>query len=308
MIHRVLTLVFVAVLLLGSGVGVAAQEATPPAVSVSPDIYTVDGALLGTIQITAVEDGYLLYDPTTPPQYGTRYVAVTMDIQNRGERPWTINPAHFVLVDEDGFAMAASNLRFTEEARMALLTSQDIAPGATLTASLVYQIALGSDVSRLVYSPANDRLLTVARFGDSAPEPGADVAIESSDGSVIARVTIESVQSPFTDYDLASPPERGSLFVLITIMIVNDGPRPMRLDPQAFALIDGEGFVEGPITIRRGDAPPADLERIDPFVSGSTEAGAIGYMVFSGVPLDTLVYSPSRDRIVELADLSAFGG
>jgi hypothetical protein len=129
----------------------------------------------------------------------------------------------------------------------------------------------------------------------------------ASDGSVIADVTVSEVVSPFTGYEQDAPPERGSNYVLITISVSNPGPRPMRLDPQAFLVVDVDGFAEGPLTVRRGDAPPPELAFTDPLTAGSSASGGIGYMVLSGVPLDRLIYSPSRDRLVEIADLGQGG-
>jgi hypothetical protein len=232
-----------------------------------------------------------------------RYVAVTMDIHSTGDRPWTFNTGHLVMIDSNGFAVAGSNPRFSEESRIALLANQDIAPGATLTGSMVFQVALGAALDRLVYSPANDRLVTVVRFGAAPPVVGEPVSLLASDGSVIAEVTVSEVVSPFTGYDESAPPERGSNYVLVTLSVSNPGPRSMRLDPQAFLVVDVDGFAERPLTIRRGDAPPPELAFTDPFTADSSTSGGIGYMVLSGVPLDRLIYSPSRDRIVEIADL-----
>jgi hypothetical protein len=232
-----------------------------------------------------------------------RYVAVTMDIHSTGERPWTFNVGHLLMVDDHGHVVTGSNPRFSEEARIALLANQDIAPGATLTGSIVFQVALGDELHQLVYSPANDRLVTVLRFGTAPPPVGEPVRVLASDGSMIAEIAVTDIVNPFTGFEQSSPPERGNNYVLITVSVTNPGPRPMRLDPQAFLVVDVDGFVERPQTIRRDDAPPPDLVYTDPFTAGSSASGGIGYMVLSGVPLDRIVYAPSSDRLVEIADL-----
>ncbi|CAN5738450.1 hypothetical protein BH20CHL4_BH20CHL4_15010 [soil metagenome] len=305
MSRRLLATVMLIAMSAGSWSVVTAQEtATPqPGFEQSSEIVNVDGSVLGDIQVTDIDDAFALYDSSTPPNYGMRYVAVTMDIHSTGERPWTFNSTHLVMVDDDGYAVTGSNPRFSEESRIALLANQDIAPGATLTGSIVFQVALGAKLNWLVYSPANDRLVTVSRFGPAPPAIGAPVSVLASDGSVIADITVSVLVNPFTGYEQDSPPERGADFVLITVSVTNPGPRLMRLDPQAFLVIDTDGFAERPVTIRRGDAPPPELTYTDSFTAGSSTSGGLGYLVLSGVGLDRLVYSPSNDRLVEIADL-----
>lgn len=167
----------------------------------------------------------------------------------------------------------------------------------------MFQVALDSGLNRLVYSPANERLVEIVRFGDGAPEVGTTVGVESSDESVFAEVMVSEMQNPFTSYNQDSPPERGSNFVLITVTVTNPGPRPMRLDPAGFLVVDVDGFVSRPVTIRRGDTPPSDLVHTDPFTVGSSITGGLGYLVLTGVTLETLVFSPSSDRLIEIANL-----
>ncbi len=294
--------------LLGSSLAAAAQDsATPAAFDPSPDIVNVDGSVLGTMQITVIEDGYALYDPATPPAYGMRFVAITLDIRNSGERPWSFNTAHLLLVDQLGFVISGTSLRFTEESRIALLTGQDIAPGATLTGSMVYQVALGVSPARLVYSPANDRMVTVAELIDTELPADGAVVVSASDTSPMAEISVTMVEFPFTDYDPNAPPERGSTYLLLTVSVTNPGPRPLRVDPQAFLVVDSDGFVERPVTIRRGEGSPADLVNLDPLPPGSTVEGAIGYLVLGGVGLDRLTYAPARDRMVDVAILAVAG-
>lgn len=304
-ISATLALIFV---LVGSSLTVVAQDsATPAAFDPSPDIMNVDGSVLGTMQIVSVEDGYAQFDPATPPGYGMRFVAVTLDIRNSGERPWSFNPAHLLLVDQLGFVISGTSLRFIEESRIALLTGQDIAPGATLTGSLVYQVALGVSPARLVYSPTNDRMVTIADLIGTEQVLDAPVVIYASDTSPMAEISVTMVEFPFTDYDPNAPPERGSTYLLLSVSVTNPGPRPLRVDPQAFLVVDSDGFVERPVTIRRGEGSPADLVNLDPLPPGSTVEGAIGYLVLGGVGLDRLTYAPSRDRMVDVAILTIAG-
>jgi hypothetical protein len=109
---------------------------------------------------------------------------------------------------------------------------------------------------------------------------------------------------PFTGFDEKAPPQRGNDFALVTVTVRNSGLRPMRLDPKAFALIDEDGFVVRPSTIRRSDPTPPDLTFTNPFKAGDEVTGAIGFLVLRGVMLDSVIYTPAKDRFIELADLS----
>ncbi|MGD9712325.1 MAG: DUF4352 domain-containing protein [Thermomicrobiales bacterium] len=305
MFRRLFVVMTLVVIGFGSAIQATAQDAgTPPAgFAESGPILGVDGSVLGSIQVTAIEDPFLNYDPTSPPAYGMRFVAVTFDIDATGDRPWSFNPGHLVAVDNNGFLISGASPRLSADAVVALLANQDVAPAATLTGTMVFPVAKDASLDRIAYAPASDRHVVIARLGDVPPAPGEPVTVVASDGSVIAEITVSDVQNPFTAFDQSSPPQRGSNYVLVTVSVTNPGPRPMRLDPNAFLVVDVEGFVYRPVGIRREETPPADLAYTDPFAAGGSVTGGLGYQVLSGIGLETLVFVPASDRLVELATI-----
>lgn len=281
---------------------VSAQDASPEAGSMEAVIvYNQDGTVLGAISVVEVIDPFELYDPGYPPERSHRQVAVTFDVENTGQRPWSFNPAHLYLVDEQGYSVQGMNARLTEDATIAIMASQDVALGATLTGSVVYQIPNGVAIDRLVYSPASDRLITVARMSSSGPEVGTSIEVVGNDGTAMVVVSVDSYENPFAGYEENSPPERGSNYVLITVSAMNPGPRPMQINPNTFWLVDADGFVFKPVAIRRGEAPPPDLQSISPFTPGESTQGGVGYLVLSGVPIESVMYVPSSGRLIEVA-------
>jgi hypothetical protein len=89
------------------------------------------------------------------------------------------------------------------------------------------------------------------------------------------------------------------------VNIANPGPRPLRVDPQAIALVDSDGFVERPVTIRRAETGPSNLMMTPDVPPGSFVEGAVGYLLLDSVGIDRLVYTPSRDRLIDIRIISA---
>jgi hypothetical protein len=305
---RATSLILALSLILGtisSAPRISAQDpATPAAFPADPvTVLAVDGSVAGEMTISEIIDPFEDYNPNSPPQRGFRYIVIMMSISNTGARPLNFNPNHVQLLDSQGYLAGPSSVQLLPESTIVALTAQDIAPGATLTGSIIVQTLLDVGIAEVLYAPASDRAVALARFATDRPELGTAIEVVGNDASIISGIVVRDLVDPFTDFDQGSPPQRGSHYVLITVTLVNPGIRPLRLDPNAFALRDTDGFLVRPTSIRRGDAPPADLQYTDPFAPGDQATGAIGFLVLSGVTLESVVYTPARDRFIEVANL-----
>ncbi|CAN5484014.1 hypothetical protein BH23CHL4_BH23CHL4_22710 [soil metagenome] len=267
-----------------------------------------DGAELGQITGTDVIDPFETYNPAYPPERGYRMVLVTITLDGTGAQPFSFNPSSLGLVDDGGFIATGIFTEVPAEAGVTILEAQDIAPGATVSGSLAFQVFTGANVNAVMYWPESDRAIPLARPGTALPAVGDAVPVLANDGSDSAHFTINEIQDPFEGYDPSSSPQRGNHLVLITVTFENTGVRPTRVDPNAFALLDSDGFLTSPSFVSRGEDPLLDLVYTDPFAPGETVTGAIAFEVLSGTTLTSVVYTPSSDQFVEVGADGTAGG
>ncbi|MBA3413983.1 MAG: DUF4352 domain-containing protein [Chloroflexia bacterium] len=136
------------------------------------------------------------------------------------------------------------------------------------------------------------------RLGDAVPYFGPE-------GDEVATVAVEEIVDPFRTYNSNSPPERGNHFVLVRIAVENTGGRVLQIDPAALALQDTLGFLSFPQYVNRGP----EATEIEPdlaygeIAAGQTVRGVVLFQVINGADMARVVYLPSRDRLVVLADL-----
>jgi hypothetical protein len=139
------------------------------------------------------------------------------------------------------------------------------------------------------------------------PAVGVAVPFVGQDGAEQARLTVEEVVDPFDGYDDSYTPDRGSRYLLVRFTIENAGSRPLAIDPSAFAVQDADGFLAFPASI----ALQEDLVEQTPLLEygelegGASLTGSAAFQVFNGVDPVRVVYQPSRERLVVLADLRA---
>ncbi len=138
------------------------------------------------------------------------------------------------------------------------------------------------------------------------PVLGATVTIIGQDGGEIGQITTQDLVDPFQNYDPNAPPQRGSHFVVLTVTISNTGSRPMEVDPNAFALIDTDGFVyDGGSLYLPSDSSIQLLEYQNDLAPGTEISGSVGFQALNGATLTAVVYIPQSGRLITLAGLGA---
>lgn len=147
-----------------------------------------------------------------------------------------------------------------------------------------------------VPAPAQDR---------ADPVPGDAVSFVGPEGDEQARLTVVEVVDPFDGYDDFSTPDRGTHYVLVRFDIENASARPLQLDPSAFAVQDADGFLSfaESVSLLPEVEEQSPLLGYDEIAGGSVLSGALVFQVFNGVDPIRVVYQPSRDRLLILADL-----
>ncbi|MGD9710520.1 MAG: DUF4352 domain-containing protein [Thermomicrobiales bacterium] len=245
--------------------GADARYQIAPDLGSSVSVVGQDGAEVAKITVIEVVDPFDTYDPGYPPERGYRMVLMTLSVEATGTQPFSFNPSYIYLVDDSGYLTDAVNTVVPEDLGITLLTFQDVVPGAPLTGSLTLQAFTTANLNSIVYWPQSDRLIPLAHLGGASPTVGTTLPVTVNDGSESAQITVREIQDPFEGYDASSPPERGNHFVLLTVSIENTGVRSMRVDPNAFQLLDSDGFLTRPSFVSRGDDPLLDLPYTEPF-------------------------------------------
>lgn len=141
------------------------------------------------------------------------------------------------------------------------------------------------------------------------PTVGTAVPFVGPEGDEQARLTVAEVVDPFDGYDDFSAPDRGTRYVMVRFDIENAGARPLQLDPSAFAVQDADGFLAFPesISLLPEVAERTPLLGYDEIAAGGAVSGSLVFQVFNGVDPIRIVYQPSRDRLLILADLREAG-
>jgi hypothetical protein len=137
----------------------------------------------------------------------------------------------------------------------------------------------------------------------SAALSGQPVKVIGPEGGEVAQIALTQLADPFEDYVANSPPEHGFRFVLAQVSVQNTGARPFQVDPNAFALLDADGYLNGHVGISRGEdvtVPDLEYQEIAP---GDTISGAVAFQVLAGATLDALLFLPSSDQAVTVAAL-----
>lgn len=155
---RWLALFLALVVSAGTPAALAAQG-TPPAtdggaaVSQPVTIYNGQGVEAAQIAVTEVTDPFEDWAEFLAPQVGERYVVVTVQITNTGERPFQFEPFDFYLRDSVG-RLYTGGIPFRSPQSVAQipdLAGASMLPGETITGALTYTIPADAVVAQVIY-------------------------------------------------------------------------------------------------------------------------------------------------------------
>ena len=129
---------------------------------------------IATLTVDDVVNPLEDYDTSYAPERGFEYAGVVVTVQNTGTDPLQVDPFSFYLVDAQGFIFYSTFAIRTEEAEAELptLESAELVAGDTVTGMIVFQVLAGTEIGFIYYSPAFDRQLRLAEYGEGrAPAP-----------------------------------------------------------------------------------------------------------------------------------------
>lgn len=141
------------------------------------------------------------------------------------------------------------------------------------------------------------------------PVVGAAVSFIGPEGDVLARLAVAEIVDPFDGYGDFSAPDRGTHYVMVRFEIENTSARPLQVDPSAFAIQDAEGFLAFPESVSLLPEVEEQTPQLgyDEIAAGGALSGSLVFQVFNGSDPIRIIYQPSRDRLVVLADLREIG-
>lgn len=151
--------VSIAVLLLFGSLGiVTAQPAPPQPVGMNPigqpmTIYNFQGVEIAQVTVTEVVDPFLDWADYFGPNVDERYVVLTVQIQNSGERPFEFSTFDFQLLDSLGRLHYGGWFERSPAAVVAVPDLEDMAmlPGEAVTGALSFNVPADAQLTQLVY-------------------------------------------------------------------------------------------------------------------------------------------------------------
>lgn len=133
-------------------------------------ILDYDGTSWAEITPSGLQDPFTGYQPGYDPERGQHYLLVNLKITNTGERPLSFDPSAFYLVDNEGFAYSLAYLTFPEDSPLkALQYTDSLAPGASVSGVIAFQVVNGVDSAAIVFLGRGDRLVTIVDTTAAAP-------------------------------------------------------------------------------------------------------------------------------------------
>lgn len=263
-----------------------------------------DGTPIGSITVSNITDPFTGFDSSSAPQRGYHYALAEVTITNTGTTPMEVYPNYLMGIDSDGFVAQQPYVGYTDTTLTPLEYTDALAPGASVTGVIPYQLFGSTTLDRLVYAPTYDRQITALDLRTSPVVAGTPVSILNTSGAPMADVTVNGVTDPFTGHDSFSAPPRGSRYILLDVTVTNTGSGVLSVSPSDFWVVDAEGFVLSSTFVTRTDTTLPDFNYVD-LNPGDSLQGAIIYSVFEGVPPAQVNWGDGYTTLSVVADLSA---
>ncbi len=279
-------------------------KAQPTGTGEPVPFYSADGNQVGTITINNVIDPFEEFDVYYAPQRGYHYVALDVTVANSSQRPITVDPYSFTVVDSDGFMTSYSSVSLDAASTATLLEYTDaLAPGTDTSGLIVFEAFTGTSTSRVLYSPDSSVVTTVADLRAEQVAAGTPVSVKGPSGNEIAQVTVNGVADPFEAYDEFSAPPRGSRFVAVDVTVVNTSGGTLSTSPSSFMATDDLGFLLEAPYVTSTDPGMVSFEYLD-LAPGEEQRGIVYFQVLEGIPVVQVIYGDGYSNSNIVADLA----
>ncbi len=314
-------------LLAGSALPAAAQDATPEApnslktgqvAAQSATLHSENGNEVATATLTGMERDWRAFDPGPEPQPGMEYVALTIEVENVAARgSLNVSAYHFTIQTQMGFVHA--NAWIYSETVTPPLLSEDISleGGESTEFTLIYAVYVNEPLAQALWRPESptpvqlvlaDLEPQVDGLNPIEPAIGEMVTFYSVSGDPMATLTVSGAERGWSDFDEGYGPEAGKEYVAVTVEVENVAGRGnVIISPYEFGLHTEFGFTSMPAWVSSTSAtPPVLLEEIW-LTQGESTSFTVVFLVFEGEGLTNVDWSPSTSAQpvrLPLADLT----
>lgn len=303
---RVPVALILSALLSAFGGAVATAQDGPAGLGEPVTIVDPEGLVRGSVTIKEVADPYTGNDPASPPPEGMRFVIVTTTFEAAPDQSLDAQPYQIVLQDDDGFMYATQYVPRPAEAvsKMPDLQGQLMAPDNRISGAISFIVPADAAIDRIVYQPANDRLVEVMDLLPGVGPALGDAVTYTEAAGASATITTQLID-PFTEHDPSYPPAEGTRFVMLQPAFENAGGLPYFADPYDLVVSDAEGRLYNTTPIYRVPGFAVPLLESQTLSPGDRVSGYVGYMVPADAILADVLYFSEPSRMVPLADLAA---
>ena len=271
-------------------------------------VLTPGGVEVALVTVGAIQDPFEAYDPAYPPVHGYHYVLIEVDVEVTGSLTVRIDPSQVLIRDTEGFLYGDATIYRPEGESAPDLEYQDVESGYSTAGAIGFQVLNDVTISDILLFPGDGLVVELVDFGTaSAPEIGEEVPWIGYEGEEIGAVASLELIDPFDEYDANYPPDRGYRYVMLSVVILNTGPRSIHTDPAGFFLQDADGFLYGDVTIYQPDETERPELEYGDLAPGKDTGGSIGFLVPAGMEIARVLFQPSGDRLLTIVDLSPGG-
>lgn len=149
----------------------ASAQATPgpsgcePALGSAASFFSVEGVEIAKLTVSKVTDPFTGYNPSYPPPRGSRFVLLSVTVENTGPNPFSFDPGRVIIQDDQGFVIYATGVNLGDQPVEPGLGGQDVPPASSVSGVIGYVLVKGVTAQRAFFTPSSDRLVLLANLG-----------------------------------------------------------------------------------------------------------------------------------------------
>lgn len=150
-----------------------------PGIGTEVEYEDAETTAQGLVTVTEVEDPFDDVLEGYEAEEGSRYVLVTIAIENTGSVPLDVSPGTFMLRDANGFLWAYTGISRPDDVVVPDLQSQTLSPGSRISGVVAFQLPEEAEAADVLYQPVSGRLIFLAHLlasGEAQTSGGAAAA------------------------------------------------------------------------------------------------------------------------------------
>lgn len=300
---------FALILMLASPLAAIAQDATPdtagnaafgvPLGTAVPWIGA-DGNPIGSISIDDMVDPFT-EQTGGAPQRGYHYVLLTATFTNDSAAAAEVNGSAIYLVDSEGFVYSNTWIEHDTSMVPDLEYTDALATGESMTGAVAFEVYDGATIDRVIYNPSYDRVWTLVDLRTDGVDAGTPVQVIAENAAPMLEVSVDGIEDPFTAFDAANAPTRGSRLVAVTLTATNVGSTPVSPNSWGVTLVDAQGFAATATFLFLSDPAYTEFSD-DELAPGASVTGTLFFELVGEIPVVQILYVPSYTQNFVLAD------